>query len=120
MSLVDTLPLLSAMLWYGFSLSFFVIVCIMWVDHRRHVALGDVNDPPRQTTHVSPALRWSIAILGLVGAFGGAGLGGLHGKVVGVSWSFLVGVVIGTALAIVLRKYIIASSHVVNGHHPDA
>ena len=120
MSHVDAFPLLMAILWYGFSLSFLVIAWIAWMDYLRNAASARADDSARQTALLSPALRWGIAILGLVGAFGAAGLVGLHREVTGVTWSFLIGVTIGTALAIVLRKHSMTSAHVANGQHPDA
>ena len=98
---VDTLPLLLGFLWYGFSLSFLVLAWIAWVDRLRIVESACAHVP------FSSALRWGAVVLGMVGAFGAAGLVGLHREVKGVTWSFLAGVAIGTTLAVVLRKHLL-------------
>jgi len=92
---IDRIPVLMAFFWVGFSLAYVVLAWFTRIKPQ-----FDFKD----TTHIRPVnpvsypIRLTLAAIGLVGAFGAAGLAGEY-RGPGTDVSFLVGLITGVFIA---------------------
>ncbi|MCL4681770.1 MAG: hypothetical protein KJZ92_10880 [Rhodocyclaceae bacterium] len=95
---IDDLPIFLGLFWYGFSLTYVILVWF-W----RVWPQWDRKAPDEQKSYLSPVpyiFRLVISVLGIAGALGGAALvATFRHRVPGVDACFLAGLFVGIMLA---------------------
>jgi hypothetical protein len=96
---IDRIPLLFAFFWVGFSLSY---AYLSWFARIKPQFGTKVAIELRPLATVSYPVRFLLAVFGVAGALGAAGLLGQH-RGAGTDTSFLIGLVAGVLIAYTLH-----------------
>jgi len=97
---IDAVPMLLAFFWIGFSLPYAVLSWLSRLKPQFTIIATDFPLLPR----VSYPVRLALAVIGIAGCLGAAGLiGEFRGRVVGIHGALLVGLVVGVLIAYALH-----------------
>jgi hypothetical protein len=94
---IDAIPMLLAFFWIGFSLPY---ALLSWLSRVKPQFTIIATHFPLLPPRISYPVRLALAVIGIVGCLGAAGLiGELRGRVVGIDAALLVGLVVGVLIA---------------------